>query len=263
MTRRFAQKWNWVALVVVLVMLALMTGCAKSKRETESIQLRLGEDVLVTVEDPESLKEIKYLLSGAQDIGFVPKTYLLGPSLVYTAEDGQQTVLELDLDGDLFRYDGRFFDYGPGNDNNALHRLLVLLELSDWPEEVKAAYPEWFAAVDSFVTAPEAVEEGPPVYMDLWYPDWRWLEIRGPWKQGILDAIQAAGPEASDQTMPAVEETRFTLHIAYDEGREYDLVCVETGVFLLRDFGTNVVYSIRSDALQEALDQAIMGSETE
>ena len=163
------------------------------------------------------------------------------------------------MDSDLFRYDGRFFDYGPGNDNNAIPKLWEILGLTAWPEEVQAAYPEFFAAVGE-MTFPTEEEETHEAHLDLWYPDWAWLGIRAGSVQSVLDAILAADPQPTDQTMPAVEETIYTLHIAYDDGREYDLACIGEGEFLLWICGTDQVYSLGGQELQAALDNAISAS---
>ena len=247
----------WVCLIFLFGMFFL-TACGKAESR-ELVELRLGETALVAVEDPDDVQSIKDLLSGAEDIGYEPKTYMLGPDLVYTDEDGKSVVLELDLDSDLFRYNGRFFDYGPGNDNNAIPKLWELLGLTAWPEEVQAAYPEFFAAVGE-MTFPTEEEETHEAHLDLWYPDWAWLGIRAASVQSVLDAILAADPQPTDQTMPAVEETIYTLHIAYDDGREYDLACIGEGEFLLWISGTDQVYSLGGQELQAALDNAISAS---
>ena len=244
--------------LMFLSVIVLWTACGKAASK-ETVELRLGENSLIAVEDPQQIQSLKDLLSGAEDIGFEPKTYLLGPELVYTDEDGKSLVLELDLDSDLFRYDGRFFDYGPGNDNNAIPKLWEFLGLTAWPEEVQATYPEFFDAVGEMTFSTE-LEETHEAHLDLWYPDWAWLEIRAGRVQSVLDAIEAADPQPVDQTMPAVEGTVYTLHIAYDDGREYDLACIGDGEFLLWISGTDQVYRLGGQELQDALDNAIAAS---
>ena len=254
------KRWKTTGLVCLVFhfLLCFLTACDKAETP-EKVELRLGETVLVTVEDPRQVQNLKDLLSRAEDIGFEPKTYLLGPELVYQGTDGKEVALELDVDSDLFRYDGRFFDYGPGNDNNAIPKLWELLGLTAWPEEVQTAFPEYFASIGemTFPTEPEVIHEA---HLDLWYPDWAWLEIRAGSVQSVLDAIEAAEPQPTDQPMPAVEENIYTLHIAYDDGREYELACIGDGEFLLWISGTNKVYSLGGNDLQAAVDSAILAS---
>ena len=140
MTGRYEKKQKkrkpfWLAAVLLL---AVVVCCFFLKKDTpESLELRLQEKTLIRITDSNHLNPVKELLAGAEDLGYEPKTFLLGLELIYTGKDGRVTVLELDMDSDLFRYEGRFFDYGPGNDNNAMPELLTLLGLEDWPEEVK------------------------------------------------------------------------------------------------------------------------------
>ena len=247
-----------LAAVLAVLLFAAFAGCdGKMETYSEHFSLRLENEELVVITDSRQVDEIKELLSGAKDIGYVPKTFLLGPELVYTGTDGQETVLELDMDGDLFRYDGRFFDYGPGNDNNALLRLLKLLGLEDWPEAVKEAYPEWFASIESDSVPVVTGDRSQTVYMDLWYPDWYYVKIREAHALAILEALREENPAAVDRAMASVEESEFTLHIAYDDGREYDLACIGGGAFLLWECGTENVYSITSENFRSTGEEMI------
>ena len=249
-----------VLLVAVLsVMLcAVFSGCrGEAETYSEQFSLRLEDENLVVITDADRVDEIKAVLSSAEDIGFVPKTYILGPTLVYTGTEGQETSLELDMDGDLFRYDGRFFDYGPGNDNNALPVLLNQLGLEDWPEVVKAAYPEWFASLDSNTVPVITGDTRQTVYMDLWYPDWYYVKLREEHALVILEALKREAPAAVEQEKLPVEESEFTIHIAYDDGREYDLACVENGDFLIWECGTDKVYGFSDPEFRKTVDEMI------
>ena len=250
------------ALIVfaAMICLAVMGFSAHDDMQPEQIALRLHEEMLITVTEPEQMQELKELLAGAEDIGYEPKTFILGPELVYIGGDGQETVLELDMDSDLFRYDSRFFDYGPGNDNNALTKLLNLLGLEDWPEKVKDAYPEWFASPGEQTVPTKGSYRQQTVYMDLWYPDWSYVKIREEYALVILDGLRQENPVQMNREKVAVEDSAFTIHIAYDDGREYDLACIGEDTFLLWEGGKETVYGFTSIAFRDTAQEMIARS---
>lgn len=246
--------------VLILVCIAAVCFLVSEPEEPvtglERIELRLEDTVLISVTESERVHEIKELLSGAEDIGYTPKTFILGPELVYCGTDGQTVALELDLDSDLFRYDGRFFNYGPGNDNNAMPKLWELLGMQDWPEEVKTAFPEWFASIEEG-TVPTVSYRQQSVYMDLWYPDWRYVKIQEAHALVILDALRQEEPVLLDREKVPVEQSSFTIHIAYDDGREYDLACVGDEEFLLWEGGTEAVYGFSNAGFRGTVEEMI------
>lgn len=246
--------------LILIVSCFMTTGCA-GKPPEPSAELQLGDIVLAALSEGDALEQLHSLLRSAEPLGYEPKTHLLGPTLVLTDSRGQTFRLELDVDSDLFRYEGNFYDYGPGNDNNAMPRLWELLELTGWPAEVKDAFPEWFASVGDPVF-PTVVPTPPgAAHMDLWYPDWAYLEIPYPLTEPILDALKAEAPALTDDPVPNVEDTSFTLHIAYDDGREYDIFCMKDNAFRFRDFQTNQVFALTSSALMQTISQAIAQAE--
>lgn len=263
MSGRLERKKRTGILVGIVIVLCLLIGILfVATREgadahTETFSLRLEGVELVVISDGEGIAELSTLLSAAEDIGYVPKTFILGPELVYTGTDDQEVRLELDMDSDLFRYDGRFFDYGPGNDNNAMPRLLNLLGLKDWPEEVKAAYPEWFASGEGDAVPVVTGDRRQSVYMDLWYPDWHYVKIQEEHALIILEAMEREKPVSVNRKMIAVEESVFTIHIAYDDGREYDLACTGDEDFLLWECGTDWVYGFASMEFRKTVDEMI------
>ena len=112
MEGRYEQKksvsvWGMAGvLILTLVMIGIIVYPNDRKNTgSEKVVLKLEDRILVQTSDPEQVREIKDLLSGSEDIGYEPKTYILGAQLVYTDAQGQESVLELDLDGDLFRFD--------------------------------------------------------------------------------------------------------------------------------------------------------------
>ena len=265
MAGRFEQEQKkrkplWIAAVLLLAVAAF--GFFLKKDTPEALELRLQEKTLIRTTDTQQLHPLKELLSGAEDLGYEPKTVILGPELVYTGKDGRVTVLELDMDSDLFRYEGCFFDYGPGNDNNALPELMALLGLEDWPEEVKEAFPEWFASLEEGTEPTRGEYRQQAVYMDLWYPDWSYAKIQEEHALTILDAIRRESPVQTDRPKVAVEDSVFTIHIAYDNGREFDLAC--TGEeFLIWEGGKETVYVISGIAFRETVEEMIAISKTE
>lgn len=266
MTGRFEQKrkkCNLLWLAAVLLMAVAACGFFLNKNTPEALELRLQEKMLVRVTDTDQLHPLKELLSGAEDLGYEPKTFLLGPELVYIGKDGRVTVLELDMDSDLFRYEGRFYDYGPGNDNNAMPELLALLGLEEWPEEVKEAFPEWFASLEQGTVPTIGEYRQQAVYMDLWYPDLSYAEIQEEHALTILDALRRENPVQTDRAKAAVEDSVFTIHIAYDDGREYDLACIGEEEFLIWEGGKETVYGFSSRFFWEILEERIILSKAD
>lgn len=262
MAGRFEKKhkssspfWRAVVLLAAVVV-AGAVFLLKESTDPERIELRLYEDTLVQITEPEQLRQLKQLLSGAEELGYKPKTYVLGPELVYTRTDEVSVTLELDMDSDLFRYEGSFYDYGPGNDNNALPRLMELLGLEDWPKEVKAAFPEWFASLEEGIV-PTSSYRQQSVYMDLWYPDWYYVKIQEEHALIILDALRQEGPVRLDREKVPVEQSIFTIHIAYNAGREYDRACIGEEEFLLWESGTEAVYGFSSPGFRKTAEEMI------
>lgn len=244
-------------LAVGIVMALVSCGAEESTKATERFELRLQEDTLLQVTDAAHLQQLKELLGDAVDLGYEPKTYILGPVLVYIGTDGQEVHLELDLDSDLFRYQGRFFDYGPGNDNNAMPELLGLLGLEGWPEEVRRAFSHYFASLEEQSVPVKDAYQPQSVYMDLWYPDWRYLKIPEEQALVILEALRQEEPVEMDREKVPVEDCVFTIHIAYDDGREYDLACVGENEFLMWEGGKNIVYGFSGTGFRKTVDDMI------
>ena len=253
--KRSRPLWWAVALLVAVATVGVIF-LPKASTELERMELRLYEDTLVQITEQEQLGQLKELLNGAEALGYRPKTFVLGPELVYTGTDGVSVTLELDMDSDLFRYEGAFYDYGPGNDNNALPRLMGLLGLEDWPEEVKAAFPEWFASIEEGII-PTVSYRQQSVYMDLWYPDWNYVKIQEEHALVILDALRQEAPVRLDREKVPVEQSIFTIHIAYDAGQEYDLACVGMEEFLLWESGTEAVYGFSSPGFRGTVEEMI------
>ncbi len=111
------------------------------------VRLLLDGQTLCTYTDAQTLQPVLRMMQQAVGLGYEPKTYSLGPELVFTAEDGTEYVLTLTLEYDLFLLDGLFYDFGPGYDDdgsiNATPDLLNLLFGATWPEEIRIAYPEY------------------------------------------------------------------------------------------------------------------------
>ena len=228
-----------------------------------SAELRLNGKPLIVLGDETQVHELWHMMRQSVYLGYEPKTYNLGPELVFTGEDGSVTKLELDLDSDLIRYDGKFYDYGPGTNSNgnvnALPQLLSLLGLDGWPEEVKKAYPNFFAAVGDQTIPPanDLFSISRPMIIDVWYPDWAYLEIAPDQADLILEALKQEAPNPTKDLIPDVPDTVFTVHIGFDSGKEFDLAYMGQTEFCLRDFQTNQVYTFSSESLRVTVDRAI------
>lgn len=266
MNRRFLKKAT--AFLAWLILLLLLTACQTAWSEktqkpsaprTEQITLQIQQEVLLQITQFDQIRSILDLLGGSAALGYAPKTWFPGPSLVLTDSDGTLHSLELDLDSDLFRYDGLFYDYGPGNDNNALAHLLTLLGLDDWPEAVKSACSYYFDQLDS--DSLPADRHTDPVHqemlVDVWYPDWAYLQLLPEQADLLLEALKPESPVPVAESIPDVPDTVFTVHIAFDGGKEYDLAYMGQADYYLRDFQTNQVYRLSSESLRKTLESAI------
>jgi len=108
------------------------------------ITLEFEDEVLLTVTDTDALEA---LISRAE-MTYEPKTWLPGPILRFTGEEGTEVVVTMSLDDDWCCIDGAYYDFGPDYDEdgsyNALPELFALLAINEWPQEVKDAYPDFF-----------------------------------------------------------------------------------------------------------------------
>jgi len=228
-----------------------------------SAELRLNGQPLMVLGDEKQVHELWHMMSQSIYLGYEPKTYNLGPELVLTGEDGSITRLELDLDSDLIRHDGKFYDYGPGTNSNgnvnALPQLLSLLGLESWPEEVRQAYPNFFESVGDQTIPPanDLFPRNTGMVIGVWYPDWSYLELGSAQANRLLKDLEREAPNPTEEAIPDVPDTVFTVHIAFDGGREFDLTYMGQTEFYLRDFQTNQVYSFSSEALRQSVDRAI------
>ncbi len=229
----------------------------------ETIELRLNGQVLRTLSGAQQTLDLHELLYNATYLGYTPKTYFLGPELALISEYSGTYTLQLDLDSDLLLYNGYFYDYGPGTNSNGginnLPVLLGMLGLKDWPEEVKAAYPNYFSETGSVVAPPanDLFSDRGGKMIGVWYPDWSYLEILPAQADRLLEALKQEAPNPTDHPMPDTPDTVFTVHIGFDGGREFDLAYMGQTDFFLRDFQTNQVYQFSSEALRMAVDSAI------
>ena len=228
-----------------------------------SAELWQGVTPILTVTNDAQVQELWKLMSQSEYLGYEPKTYNLGPMLQFTGEGGNVSTLQLCLDDDLIRYEGKFYDYGPGtNSNGGINNLPVflgILGLADWPEEVKNAYPGWFAETGSVVPPPanDLFPRNTGMIINIWYPDWAYLELEDGQAKRLLKALEQEAPNPTEELIPDVPDTVFTVHLAFDGGREFDLAYIGQTDFYLRDFQTNQVYSFSSEALRQAVDSAI------
>ena len=234
--------------------------------DTGRIRLQVNNETLLTLDGHMQTGALMELLSDAEYLGYEPKTYNLGPDLVLTGTDGSSCRLNLDLDSDLFRLDGLFYDYGPGyNSNGGVNNLPVLLGmlgLEDWPDKVKQVYSDWFASVGDVALPPanDLISGTGNMVMDVWYPDWAYLVLEEGQAKRLLKSLELEAPNPTEEKIPDVPDTVFTLHIAFDGGQEFDLAYMGQTDFYLRDFKTDQVYTLSSEALREAVETAISES---
>ena len=140
--------------------------------------------------------------------------------------------------------------------------LLGMLGLEDWPDKVKQVYSDWFASVGDVALPPanDIISGTGNMVMDVWYPDWAYLALENGQAKRLLKALELEAPNPTEETIPDVPDTVFTLHIAFDGGQEFDLAYMGQTDFYLRDFKTDQVYTLSSEALRQAVETAISES---
>ena len=212
--------------------------------------------------DSAALKSLHSLLSAAEGIGYYPKTPLFGPTLTITGKNGETLDILLDLDGDLIDIDGVCYDYGPGYTDvggiNAQPQLLQLFGMSQWPEDIRNAYPHIFAGSAAYhstiflVLLPDGCTlENAKV--DAWLPGWQYRKIEDSQALTILTFLDGLQLTVTDESIPELEDSQYILHIGYDIGQEFDLCDIGGGKFYLRDFSTGTVYTFQFTELSETI----------
>ena len=228
-----------------------------------SAELRLNGMPIRTSREEAQAQQLWKLMCESVYLGYEPKTYNLGPELVFTGKDGSVSILQLSLDDDLIRYDGKFYDYGPGTSSNGsinnLPVFLGILGLENWPQEVMDAYSDWFREIGGTVlpSGNGLFPTNSGMVFNVWYPDWAYLELGAGQANRLLKALEQEAPNPVKESIPEVPDTVFTIHLAFDGGKEFDLAYMGQTEFFLRDFQTNQVYSFSSEALRQAADTAI------
>lgn len=101
---------------------------------------------LVTVTDPEQLKNIQTLFASTEILGYEPKTHSIGVglNLVLTAENGETMTIELDPDNDICRINGEYIFYGAPDEPCYILKLWEYLGISAWPEFLYESCPNAF-----------------------------------------------------------------------------------------------------------------------
>ena len=127
---------------------------------------------------------------------------------------------------------------------------------------MKQVYSDWFASVGDVALPPAntIISGTGNMVMDVWYPDWSYLALEEGQAKRLLKALELEAPNPTEEPIPDVPDTVFTLHIAFDGGQEYDLAYLGQTDFCLRDFKTDQVYTISSEGLRQAVETAISES---
>jgi len=96
--------------------------------------LKEGEPPLAVYEDPAEVEAIVDLLEWAEYMEVPPSGYVLGVSLFFEMENGQEARLEMDILQGVYRYNDSYYHYGE------VSELLQVLGITQWPEEVQQEY---------------------------------------------------------------------------------------------------------------------------
>ena len=98
---------------------------------------------LVSTTDFDRLEKLYLLFTGAELLGYEPKTHSIGVglNLILTSKSGETTIIELDPDSDLCRIGGEFIFYGAFDEPDYIEKLWYYLGMEAWPEAVYEACP--------------------------------------------------------------------------------------------------------------------------
>ena len=227
-----------------------------------SAALEMDGQTLVSVTDPDALSRLEALLSGAEALGYEPKTYHLGVSLVLTTGSGEVQTLELNLLSDLIIIGQAFYDYGPGYTDVGAYDgqgdLFAIFGLTHWPDAVYEKYGDWLGPIPTGEPETDPVDQFPGGSILVWYPDLTCeeLDYKHP-VSTILEAFAAMELEPTNQPQPELEEAEYTLHIAYNNGEEFDLVYAGNGQFFYRIFKTQKTYTFTSHDLHSVIKNVL------
>ena len=229
--------------------------------ELSSAALEMDGQTLAYVDDPDAVNRLLAILSKAENIGYEPKTYYLGVTLVLTAADGSVHRYDLDLYGDMIVADGKFYDYGPGYTDvgayNGQGDLFAIFGRNHWPDAVYEKY-DWIGPIPNGVQETEPADALPGGSLLVWHPDWTCQEItQGNSISAILKELGSAELTPTTNPQPNVEDSEYTLHIAYDTGDEFDLVYMGNNQFFYRVFKTQQGYTFQSAELREIMEFAL------
>ena len=89
-----------------------------------------GEPPVKSYTDAASVGPILQLLMTAQYVPAEPENYVYGMKLLMTNRDGQELVIELDLNQGIYRYGMQTYAYGEVSD------LFAVLGMEQWPDSV-------------------------------------------------------------------------------------------------------------------------------
>lgn len=105
-----------------------------SQANSLDFHLKEGEPPLAVYEDPAEVEAIVDLLERAEYMEVPPSGYVLGVSLIFEMENGQEAKLEMDILQGVYRYNDSYYCYGEVSD------LFQVLGITQWPEEVQQEY---------------------------------------------------------------------------------------------------------------------------
>lgn len=217
---------------------------------------------LFCLTDAAALDPLAAIFDNAEWIGYDPQTYYLGPTVVLTYADGTELVAELDLYDDGCLIDGKYYDYGPGMDGeasvNATPGLLAAFGLTDWPQVVKAAYPQVFEPVLSTI----------PPENGLLPPDELWqectmtvrisqgeeMDLPYPLTLPLLEMLKHVPLETPLKPEPDAPE--YTLSIRFPGDEQYTLLYADHTFWLNGDAAYSFTYAPLVQELESAIANA-------
>lgn len=115
-------------------------------REILRVVLEFEGVPCLTVTSPEQIEKIRELFATAEVLDYEPKTHSTGAglNLVLTGAGGESVAIDLDIENDIARMDGKFISYGAPDEPCYIEKLWDYLGVSGWPEALYEKEPNCY-----------------------------------------------------------------------------------------------------------------------
>lgn len=109
-------------------------------------ELEFEGETCQIVSSPEQIGKIRELFAAAEILDYEPKTHSTGAdlNLVLTGAEGETVIIDLDINHDIARLEGKFIFYGAFDEPEYIEKLWDYLGLEAWPKAVYEKYPNCY-----------------------------------------------------------------------------------------------------------------------